>query len=227
MSRSLRPIDGGASRPDLRRAAIKKVHARARERGLDEASRRDIQLRVTGLESCRDMSLDQLQLVLQELGSGRAARQDPRHVRKIRALWLSLHHLGEVRDGAPQALDAFVRRQSGVSALRFLSARDAGPVIEALKDWCLRAGYEVVPDSGETRQALLARQWQILVEREAVPAGSDLDGWLVRTMGLREAAWLTAQEADRAIAVLGGWIRRAGSAATEGPERGEEDVGSF
>lgn len=220
MSRSLRPVEGGASRtPEdtARKAAIKKIHARARELDMDDEVRRDLQQRVTGVESCRDMTVGQLDAVLREMGartSGPRAGGTPAlpHARKIRALWLSLWQLGAVHDPSETALDAFVRRQTDVSSLRFLGGRDADVVIEALKDWCDREGFQVPADGLAARRALLWAQWQRLGRLGAVRLveAEALECWLQhRVVPHRSSVGnLTRPQLDHGIRLLGEWIRR-------------------
>lgn len=59
--------------------------------------------------------------------------------RKIRALWLEMADAGIVRDRSEQALARWVKRETGVSALRWLSNEQASHVIEKLKKWQHRA----------------------------------------------------------------------------------------
>ena len=58
-----------------------------------------------------------------------------RQPRKMRALWLALYHLGEVRDPSEAALAAFAKRITGIDALQFLEPHEANAVIEGLKSW--------------------------------------------------------------------------------------------
>ena len=62
--------------------------------------------------------------------------------RKVWAIWLDMARRGLVHNKSAQALDAFVQRQTGVSALRWCSAAQLDAVIEALKLWQKR-GVEV------------------------------------------------------------------------------------
>jgi len=57
-------------------------------------------------------------------------------------LWWSLYWLGEVESSGQRAISAFVTRQTGVAALRFVDHKSAASVIEALKAWAARAGVE-------------------------------------------------------------------------------------
>ena len=55
--------------------------------------------------------------------------------RKVWALWHQLGRDGLVRDTSPQALNAWVHRQVGVSALGFATSPQLDALIEALKAW--------------------------------------------------------------------------------------------
>jgi phage gp16-like protein len=99
---------------------------------------------------------------------------------KARALWISLYHLGVVRNPAEAALADFVKRQTGVRALEWV--RDWEPVIEALKkmaereadvDW---SGYQVFIDGMwqvdyRPRQRVIEAQWRILVNAGTAEKG--------------------------------------------------------
>ncbi|WOI47703.1 regulatory protein GemA [Acidovorax sp. BLS4] len=65
------------------------------------------------------------------------AAASPRE-RKVWALWLQLHRDGLVDNPSRAALDAWVHRQVGVSALRFASGAQLDTLIEALKAWQTR-----------------------------------------------------------------------------------------
>ncbi len=60
---------------------------------------------------------------------------DDAQSRKIRALWLDMHHQGIVRNPSEASLAAYVKRLTNVDALQWLSSKQAGSVIEALKKW--------------------------------------------------------------------------------------------
>ena len=55
--------------------------------------------------------------------------------RKVWALWHQLGRDGVVRDTSPQALNKWVERQVGVSALVFANGAQLDTLIEALKAW--------------------------------------------------------------------------------------------
>lgn len=64
---------------------------------------------------------------------------------KARALWSALARAGHVRTDTDAALAAYVKRQTGLDAWRFLNGHQVNNVIEALKRWCLRVGVPSTP----------------------------------------------------------------------------------
>ncbi len=129
----------------MRTALIRAVHARARELGLEEADRRAIQHRVTGKDSCANMTADELRRVLAEMdrqgrpGRSRDRLPDVAGARVVRALWGSGWNLGVVKDRSEAALCAWIRRQTGLASAAWVhDARTLSRVIEALKRWLAR-----------------------------------------------------------------------------------------
>lgn len=140
-----------------RRPAVVKVQIARRDLGLDEDTYRAMLSRITGRSSASDCSDAQLGVVLDEMKAkgwkpkvvhggrttprGRPGRADQPVAKKARAMWISLHQLGVVRDPSEAALEAFARRQLGVEKLRWAVAADANALIEALKQMADRAGW--------------------------------------------------------------------------------------
>lgn len=60
---------------------------------------------------------------------------DDPQARKIRSLWLELADMGAVRNRSEEALEAYVKRQTRVEKLEWLSGAEASNVIESLKMW--------------------------------------------------------------------------------------------
>lgn len=96
--------------------------------------------RATGGEtSLRAMTGPELGKVLDALHASGAPRTGraayaTKQARMARGLWIELAELGVVENRSDQALDAFVQRQTGIDAARWLTdPREAGKVIEALK----------------------------------------------------------------------------------------------
>lgn len=136
-------------------ATIRKIHVAARQLGLDDDTRRDLQLVTTGKESLKDMTDAEGAKVLEALiargfkptkakGRPSAARGD---VRFAHVLWGKLHTAGAVQVKGAAGLNAFVRARFektwGAAVLDVDQMRDGRQVatlIEALKAMCERAG---------------------------------------------------------------------------------------
>jgi phage gp16-like protein len=131
-----------------RKRFITLIHVAKKDLGLDEDTFRSVIEQITGERSLKELSIDQLNLVLGRLkASGFVVKPkngkdlkaaDDDQSRMIRHLWLLLHQAGEVRNPSELALAAYVEKQVRVSALQFLSTDNASKVIERLKKWCDR-----------------------------------------------------------------------------------------
>ncbi|WP_347484562.1 regulatory protein GemA [Vandammella animalimorsus] len=73
------------------------------------------------------------------------AAASPRE-RKVWALWNQLHRQGRIASGGAKALNAWVKRQTGVDALRFCNGAQLDALIEALKLWQGRPEQEAGHD---------------------------------------------------------------------------------
>lgn len=135
------------------RPAVVKVKIAAKDLRLDDDTYRAILLRLTGETSATRCTDAQLGVVLDELKAkgwkpkaGPKAARRPRQAQhrlalKARALWISLHQLGEIRDPSEAALEAFARRQLGVDRLQWAVPSEGAALIEALKAMAERAGW--------------------------------------------------------------------------------------
>lgn len=150
---------------------------------------------------------------------------------KIRALWLDLYHLAETRDPSEDALAAFVAKTTGVDALQWIDAENANKAIKALRGWLRRIGFEF-PDAERHKAIARQREWAKL---PAAPAGfadkiamlecqwqrlkasgamehaffAALDTWCAKNYGPAAPAFLSPEDADKAIEKLGAWVRDA------------------
>ena len=139
------------------RSLQKLIHAACRQLGLDADARRDLQLRVTGKASMREMAEADLRAVAKELkGQGfdpaaRRRKAAPRSdLRFIHVIWRLLGEAGALNRPGRAGLNAFIRARFtdkwGSVPIDVDALRDAGQindVIRALKDWCERAGVEL------------------------------------------------------------------------------------
>ncbi len=166
-----------------RRAMLAKVHIARKELRLQEPEYRAMLVRITGHESAGDCTVAQLGAVLDELKAkgwkptvfvnrnkqtqparrpGRAPADHP-VARKARALWISLHQLGVVREPSEHALEAFAKRQLGVDAMQWADQSLGYRLIEALKAMAERAGWSQAGSLDEIKDRLAV----LLKDREA------------------------------------------------------------
>lgn len=129
---------------------IKIIHVAKRSLALDDAGYRTMLEAQTGKTSCSDMSMSQLEKIVEHLRSrGFEAsptasakkpvkRADDPQSKLIRHLWLKLHGMGAVKDSSEAALAAFAKRQTNVERLEWMNGYQAGLVIESLKKWVKR-----------------------------------------------------------------------------------------
>jgi phage gp16-like protein len=158
---------------------IQLIHVGKRDLALDEDAYRALLMGAGKHDSTAKMDLWQLNSVLQRMkdcgfkvrhsarGGGKKAPpsrplDQAAQSKMIRGLWLELHQIGAVRNPSEAALAAYVKRQTGVEALQWLSSEQASRVIEALKKWRararpsppstrLRTGPTPLPQAGEGR----------------------------------------------------------------------------
>lgn len=130
-----------------KRPLIAKIHIAKAEMGWDDETYRTILLRVTGKDSsakCRYSQLNDLLTEFKDLGwKGGAKKKTYRKasspgIKKIYAQWGELQRLGEVQSTDKTALDAFVKKHTGVDSVQWLDFKAASKIIEILKKWIER-----------------------------------------------------------------------------------------
>ena len=144
----------------MTRALQKLIHAGCRQLGLDEDTRRGLQLMATGKDSLRDMTEEEMENVLLALKScgfkpspGSAPRRKAAErgdVRFAHVLWGKLFRAGAVEKAGAAGLNAFIRARFeqawGAVPIDIDAMRDGqqiATVIEALKAMCARAGIDL------------------------------------------------------------------------------------
>ena len=222
-----------------RRQLLAKVHIAKKTLGLDDASYRDLLALKTGKQSAAQCSNTQLVDLIEHFkrqgfkarrsAPARAKRRtlaDGDAQRKVRALWLSLYHLGLIDQPSEPALAAFVKRQAGVDDLRFLMPRQSYKVIEALKSWASRpiqkGGADVNWDAyvsaegprHKPRLRVIEAQWRMLHDLGVVKIRDEaaLAIWVERfTLSPCKISHMHLDDkaADRVIEALGQKIRTA------------------
>lgn len=182
-----------------RQRLIRVIHVGKRELGLeDDTYRSMLSCLVKGKTSTTAMSVPELERVLGGMkargfkvkgSSGTRPKADDRQSSKILALWLELHRLGYVTNASDAALAAWVQRMTKVSALQWLSGRQASDVIEGLKKWLERDQKKIYA----LRSSLAARGLFDFTEAD--------DALCLRVTGSAE---LTKASAETLIAYLEG-----------------------
>lgn len=152
-----------ATRQQLtRQQLIRLIHVGKRDLQVDDDSYRAILRQVAGKASAADLTIPELDRVLQHMkrcgfkvrhkttparsprpALSRALAQDAQST-KIRALWLMLHELGAVKNPSEAALAAYVKRITKVEALQWIDGEQADQLIETLKKWAMRVLPEAV-----------------------------------------------------------------------------------
>ena len=226
-----------------KRAMLCKVHIARKDLALDEDSYRAVLERITGKRSAAQLRQAELHDVIEEfkrLGwkakktgpkrAGKRALADGGQAAKIRALWLDLYHLGELRDPSEEALAGFVARVTGVEALQWVDGDQADRVIKALRGWLTRigfrfadaparhaiavwrqaAGLEPAAEGFADKVALLDCQWKRIKDSGTMKFAffMALGEWLAKTYGPAAPYFLSPQQADLAVEELGRWVRR-------------------
>ena len=145
---------------------------------------------------------------------------------KLRALWNSAYDLGLIHDRSDAALDAWLRRLTGLDDDTCIEAASLDRGIQALKAWLARTGgvdwrpHVSLGQDGRVRETrrprarVLEAQWRLLHRRGRVRIGSDaaLGAYAARLVGLGRAdshLALSNAQADALIRHFGKCIRAA------------------
>ena len=131
---------------------IKLIHVAKTKLQLQDELYRDILESTTGKTSSKQLSIAQLEAVLDRLkqlgfevkskNTGVLNLASDAQSKLIRHLWLQLYQAGQVKNSNELALAKFVENRFGVSALQFLSSKNADMLINHLRQWCKRCGIE-------------------------------------------------------------------------------------
>lgn len=132
---------------------IQLIHVGKTHLGLDDELYREVLESCTGKTSSKLLNITQLESVLErmkQLGfqveskkkAGVKNLADDAQSKLIRHLWLQLYEAGQVRNSSEKALAKFIENKVGISALQFLSTKNADMIITHLRQWCKRCGIE-------------------------------------------------------------------------------------
>lgn len=209
----------------VRRKLVGAVRAACARLGLGDDDRKAVQQRIIGKASMSDMSIAELGELLTHLNKDYTgpSGHNP-HIGKVRALWWTLYWVGAIDDPGEAPLSAFVKRQTGITALRFLDARSSPSVIEALKSWAGRAGVNWPGEPGLARHRRYHNPDITMAQAErhaVVDALGDklmaagvikvcvIEYLLAATGGTLNRYYWDAQHLDACIKLLGRRLRRA------------------
>ncbi|MDX7717350.1 gp16 family protein [Aeromonas caviae] len=151
---------------------IRLVQVGRRSLGLDEETYRELLVQQSGKRSAAELTLQELDKVLlamkgagfkptvkraanggkpKRLSPARGASTKTAEIGVIRAIWITMHRHGLLRDGSETALNHYVERQTvrinkgiGVAEVAWLSDALAYPVLESLKNWHKREMVEAL-----------------------------------------------------------------------------------
>ncbi len=130
--------------PLARQKLIRLIHVAKRDLAMADDSYRAVLRQIGKRESAADLTIPDLERVLEHLKrcgfkvrSNRGGRRqaDDDQSKMIRGLWIELAERGVVQNRSEDALGAFVKRMTGIDALEWLTAPQASRVIEHLKKW--------------------------------------------------------------------------------------------
>lgn len=142
-------------RDGARRADLAAIHIGLKELGWDDGFYRSILWSVCRVKSSAELDFTGRKRLLDHMRkcgwAGGAARAQSRPVRKpltglqrkIWSLWQQLADAGLVDNRKMPALNAFVKRQTGVDRLEWLAGRQEDLVIESLKGMLKSRGVAV------------------------------------------------------------------------------------
>jgi phage gp16-like protein len=121
-----------------------RIHIAKNDLGLDDVTYRAVLKRVTGKASSANMTGEEREAVLSEMrrlgwqdtsakGGAWRARSNKPYVRMMFAIARSIGEQGYWRHGYKKSLQLFVKEKTGIDNPEWLTADQAAPVIQALK----------------------------------------------------------------------------------------------
>ena len=231
---ALAPRDAkGAPISAHRRSMIGKLHVAKAQLRMAEDDYRALLLRVTGKMSAADATDAGLSAALAEMqrlgfkplpsrGGRHRLRADSKLARKARALWISLHQLGVVRNPDDKALEAFGKRQLKVDKLQWADESQGYRLVEALKAMAEGAGWSqslagVAPEhrAQVLKVSLVRAQIAKLQAAGAVAAQLTPEEAITRLCGeelrMDRLAWAPIEQLELIAVTLGAKVRELGA----------------
>lgn len=209
-----------------RRSMLAKVQIARQQLRIAEDDYRQILMDETGKLSCKDLDEGGLAKVLkrmERLGfkavpkGGKSRVADYPMARKARALWISLHQLGVVRNSSEQAFEAFACRQLKCETFTWARQSEGYKLIEALKDMAQRAGWDQSGREGGNGPSPVQLQERLCIAivrklhaAEIVPVNWTLNDAAWKLCGELLNGPVGADQYQRLAAALGSKLRDAG-----------------
>ncbi|MDR3631735.1 MAG: regulatory protein GemA [Desulfocapsaceae bacterium] len=136
------------------RAALAKIHIAKKELGLSDDAYRDILSMHFNVPSAAGLTDRQATVLLNTFKAKgwkerRAQKKSasPKYkdarMRKVVAIWITLGQAGAVRNRSDKALQAYVKRLSGMNNLLWCNSRQLDIIIASLKQWALREDVDL------------------------------------------------------------------------------------
>ncbi|MFM5818213.1 gp16 family protein [Aeromonas sanarellii] len=157
---------------------IRLVQVGRRSLGLDEETYRELLVQQSGKRSAAELTIQELDKVLlamkgagfkptvkrgvngdkqKRLSPASGAQVRTAEIGVIRAVWITMHRHGLLRDGSETALNSYVARQTvrlnkgiGVAEVAWLSGELAYSVLESLKHWHKREMVKALQGANKT-----------------------------------------------------------------------------
>jgi phage gp16-like protein len=131
------------------RAALAKIHIAKKELGLTDEVYRDIlslRFKVNSAAKLTDRQVTVLLNAFKAHGwkqrkstkKPTSPKYDNPQMRKVVAMWITLGQKGVVRNSSDKALQAYVKRMTGVDKLLWCNGLQLDTLIESLKKWAKR-----------------------------------------------------------------------------------------
>lgn len=132
------------------KADYAKINIACKELGLDKHQLLSDRYQIESSKQLKDWQIADLYKHFKGLGwqvkRSQASKLSPKYQdgqhRKIVAMWIKMAKAGEIQNASDRALQAYVKRVTGIDNLQWCGVAECNSLIESLKSW----GYRVSVD---------------------------------------------------------------------------------